>query len=218
MKNEKRKLAFRAEHETEDYKNVNMVIHDTRNCCGITREDYEEFLKANPIMSYREIHIPSRFGSNLDSVYDKWRKQTADKMTYNLIQAIKYSDVNYPLVIMGSVEIDGKRYPVKHKLVESVGETVTGSERPRVHYKQSSLYVAITTCLSGKDILDFTLRYMSGVMTICVYHTRGMNFFTIAKMRPSRMKRIPNGIEAISESHIMDDYIGVIKLHELDFI
>jgi len=164
------------------------LLHDTRNYCGLTRKDYEDWLAENPIKYTKEIHSPRRYGAENEEVYNKWRQRVADTMTAGFIENMKYSKIDYWLMITGSVEIDGNRYQIKPKVVKSEGEIihigVTGKETR--YYKKPSIYKAVCYCLSGKTVNNFIMQYNAGKFHLHVFHDKGVNMFEISRLRPSR--------------------------------
>lgn len=206
---------YRAAGEAiKNRKGFAMLLHDTRDCCGLNREDYEQYLEENPVKTQLEIHQPCRKGAKLESIYNEWRRVTANMMTASFIENLKYSKIDYPLGICGSVEFDGKRYPVKSKFIKSEGEVIeissTGKER--THFRRPSIYKSVMTCLSGKNIRDFTMQFIGGHFTIHVYHDRGVNVFNIYKIGKAYYETAERG-NWTDGSRIF----GVIYWKEIDF-
>lgn len=197
------------------------LLHDTRNYCGLTREDFDEWLAVNPIKTTREIHNPSKYGPVNEEVYNKWRKRVADSMTAGFIENLKYSKIDYWLMITGSVEIDGKRYQIKTRVVKSEGEMIRVSCQGNEHryYKKPSIYKAVLACLSGKGIKDFTMQYMAGRFLLHVYHDRGINMFEISRISKLRYDRFEKN-NVMSTGYSEKYYKSLttkIKKCEIDF-
>ena len=201
------------------------LLHDTRDCCGLDMGDYEEYLRLYPIRTDKQMHY-NKFGEYKEDTINQWKMRYANQMTEDFMQDLKYSQIDSPLGITGSIEIDGKRFPINRKIVFSRGETITGLKRRKVYYNEPSIYLAVTACLQADGILDFTMQYIDGHFLMNVYHRRGMNVFGIYKLKDKFVKNynetkdminIGAGGHKLDLTKISPNFISRISLRSVDF-
>lgn len=180
------------------------TIYDSRDV--LTYDEYLEYCEDNGIEPK---------GENSNDFWN-WVSETNDMYWDDMIENMKCSRLDTPLMITGTLGLWTGRHDIKPVLIESEDYGKKFSDGT-VGYHNPSILKAVLRTVTSSDYLDIDICCKDGYIEVNCHHHDGTNSFAIRKLSKKGIAAVNSAIDRDIDFEPKEYWFKAIKSSEIDF-